>query len=303
MAPLQSTLSPENSLSARVPPMVWALDAFSKDFVRHARTAEAMQAHMPEGAIHPVYVLSETVFLNRGYSSFLRAALKPRAHKNLVAVLDHELLSSLRRTGCLRPPRVLVESSADASLCTQRLLRYAKHIGARLVGIGASGRSPLSRWFTGSFAETLISGSRLPLLITGPKQGASLKIPTVFVLPTDFNPSRRIEFTELLEIAAKKKISLHLVHDETETAKAEAQHWMTAACERGVELRFVSAAVRTSAAKFIVAYARQIENKNSPFIAIFGNRGLASNDGWLPARLTRDLIRSSPYPLYLWSTV
>lgn len=296
-------------------PIVWALDAFSKDFETHAKTASAIRAHSPESSIHPVYVLSEAMFSGRGYSSFLRAALKPRAHQNLLAVLDHELLEPMRREGHVQMPRVLVESSADASLCTGKLLRYAKRIGAHLVAIGTHGRSRLSRWFAGSFAETLTRESSLPLLITGPKQQRDLHRPHALIVPTDFCHADRAAFGQILAIAREKNLSVHVVHRsvqpfdewistglhtigggwvsfETMMSRFEngadsADEWLEMARRCDVEMRIEN--FRESSTEAILDYAKRLEGA-SPLIALLNSsRGSG----------LRDLVRSSPYPLYV----
>lgn len=308
------------------PPVVWALDAFSKDFETHSRTARALRAHAPESDIHPVYVLSEQVFSDRGYSSFLRAGLKPRAHHNLMALLEHELLVEVNRSGFVRGPRVLVESTADASLCVGKLLRYAKRIGASVIGLGTSGRSHLSRWFAGSFAETLFRESPLPLLVAGPRQNVNLKQPRSVILPTDFRSEDRPRFEALLKLAASKDLTLHLFHrsqtsfepwvfggadvlgenwvsiealfsDEPTAAAREAKDWINLAADAGVDTRLASPHPRDSFAEAIIDYALKLEGA-SPFIALL-NASARSTSGGLPARLTRDLIRSSPFPLFM----
>ena len=311
--------------TAGPPPVVWAIDAFSKDFETHLRTALAIRAHSPESQIHPVYVLSEDVFSNRGYSNFLRAALKPRAHHNLIAVLNHELLKPIRASGSLHVPRVLVEATANASACTRKLLRYAKRVGAEVVAIGSHGRSRLSRWFAGSFAETLLNESTLPLLITGPEHKIdSAEKPGALVMPTRLLASERAAFEHFLKLASVRDIPVHLVcpsdHPIDEWLKAgthllgggwvsvealffnqrdladEAVQWREIADRAGVRVQIASDSgpevdlTADSWAESIVDYARKL---SSPVIALSSTDGRA-----LPSGLTRDLIRSSPFPLY-----
>jgi nucleotide-binding universal stress UspA family protein len=305
-------------------PVVWALDAFSRDFEIHARTAHALRAQAPESAIHPVYVLSDAVFSARGYSSFLRAALKPRAHRNLEAVLDHEFLIPLRRAGVLQTPRVLVEPSADASVCTNRLLRYACRIGADLIGIGTSGRSSVSRWFAGSFSETLIGESSLPLLVTGPKQIRHSAPTRALLLPTDFQPSDRPAFESVLRFAVRKKLPLYFVRhgfqtsellirngsyllgggwasvdalsiDDEEGPANEADEWRRLAENLGVHVTMTADGFGDAASETILNIAHTLDN---PLIVLLKHRP-SDQRGWLPAGLARDLIRASPYPIYI----
>lgn len=298
--------------------VVWALDAFSKDVESHARTAHAIRAHAPDCEIQPVYVLSEDVFSARGYSSFLRAALKPRARHNLLALLEHDLLAEVKKSGLLRTPRILVETSAEASRCTGKLLRYAKRKGATCVAIGTHARGALSRWFAGSFAETLIRESRIPLLIAGPRQQDSLRPPRALVVPTDFHPDDREAFEDLVRLARRRELALHLFHHaptsfETWTAASlitdtwvsvdaffdedevqEAKRWLKTTTDAGVETHLTTPPPdHDSFTEALLDYARGL-GEIGPVIAM-----LNATSAGLPARLTRDLIRTSPYPLYI----
>ncbi len=320
-------LSIGDELNSGASPVIWALDAFSMDFANHARTAAAIRAYAPESPIHPVYVLSQDVFSSRGYSSFLRAALKPRAHGNIRAIMEHELLNEIRRSGALQAPRVLVESSAEASLCTGKLLRYAKRVGAQLVGIGTKGRSSLARFFTGSFAETLLRESEIPLLVTGPKMTGELKSPKTIVLPTDFQAHDRAAYKNLIQLAQQKEISVHLFHrsshpldtwvqsgvqmlggswisvaasycDDDRLNLQEANEWLRIARDRGVTAKLATESFRESTAEAIVDYASKLESE-STLIALLKDTRLLPNHGWLPESLTHDLIRMSHWPLYI----
>ncbi len=299
------------------PLVVWALDAFSKDFESHARTAQAIRAHVPDCDIQPVYVLSEEVFSGRGYSSFLRAAIKPCAHQNLMALLQHELLAEVRRDGIVKQPRVLIESSADASKCCSKLLRYAKRKSVSLVAIGTHARSAITRWFAGSFADTLIRESKIPLLISGPKQRPDLCHPKAIIVPTDFHPVERESFSDLLQVAHTRGLTLHLFHraaapfdswaqasllGETwisvnqlfdEEKSKEARTWLAMATSADVDTRISAPIMRDSFCEALLDYARLLDAA-CPVIAM-----LNSAPAGLPARLTRDLIRTSPYPLLI----
>ena len=306
-------------LQTAVPAVVWAVDAFSKDFATHARTACAIRAHAPESEIHPVYILSEEMFSGRGYSGFLRAALRPRAHHNLQALLEHELLADLKRSGVCRRPRVLIEPSANASLCTGKLLRYAKRIGAELIAFGSTGKRGISRWFAGSFSETLMTETDLPLLIAGPHQQHQVNASRAMIVPTEFRRQDRAAFEALLRIATRRGLALHLIYraepaledlisgggalltdswisidalfDNLEgPSSIEAKDWLRLATEAQVETRLSSPLSQDSFCEAVLDYARKLE-AFAPVIALLTPE--------LPGRLTRDLIRSSPYPLFV----
>ena len=234
-----------------------------------------------------------------------------------MAAFDHERLAELKHSGRLQTPRVLLESSADASKCTGKLLRYAKRRRAQLIAIGTHARGALSRMFTGSFAETLINESPIPLLIAGPHLKVDLQSPKAILLPTDFTPADRESFTELVRIASQRDWTIHILYREfvpmdtwagasllgetwasvdpvigAEKARA-AKDWLQLAIDFGVDTRMTSLDVRDSFCEALLEYAHELDGAG-PIIAMLN----ATCTG-LPARLTRDLIRSSPYPLYI----
>lgn len=306
-------------------PVVWALDAFSKDFDVHFKTAHAIALHAPGRLIHPVYVLSEEVFQDRGYSSFLRPALKTLAHRNMMAVLNHDALWDLRKAGAFHDPEVLIESTADASACALQLLRYADDVNAELIALGTQAKSLMARFFAGSFAESVLSQAHRPVLVIGPHQSRDLHLTDTVVLPTDFQPSHRHGFDGLLEIAQAHDLKLYLLQktpesidtwiqnvaqawggalppleefydDDDESRAREAISWIQKAHELGVEAHVVTDGVNESSASAIIDYATQLKDA-SPTIAM-----LQDPTNWLTSTVLRDLIRASPFPLYVAGT-
>ena len=274
------------------PSVIWALDAFSEDFESQARTVNAIRTHRPDCDIQPVYLLSEQSFSERGYSCFLRAALKPRAYHNLVALLENEGLAEVRASGALRSPRVIVEATSEVSVCVGKLLRYANRSQSRLIAIGTHARSALARFFRASFAETLIHESSLPLLVSGPRQRHVLDSPKALLIPTDFKPCDRGAFAELVRLAQERDLTLHLIHKIPATL--ETNHWIKLAAESRTDLILSTQNDRTPFCEGLLDYANQLSGAD-PVIAILNARcGVG-----LPVRLTRDLIRLSPYPLLM----
>ncbi len=319
-------------------PVVWALDAFAKNLDVHFKTAQAIALHAPQSLIYPVYVLSEEAFAERGYSCFMRPALKSLAHKNMMAILDHDGLWEFRKAGVFQDPTVLIESSADAALCAQALLRYAFELQANFVAIGMHGRSLVARWFAASFSESILHESRIPVLVSGPHQSSDLHPSNLIVLPTDFHPSRREAFEDLLKIAKERELSIHLLQRPAETLDAwiqslahpwgggwtgfddaidddqsaltqEAVTWLQRAHQLGVTVHVITENFRESAAEAIIDYAKSLEGpdkRSSPTIALLQDHpqgaealGAETTSSWLNSDVLRDLIRVSPYPLYV----
>jgi nucleotide-binding universal stress UspA family protein len=312
-------ISPSNAVSTSLfaHPVVWALDPFSNDFASHARTAEAIRTIAPYAPIQPVYVLNEETFENRGFTSFLKPALKSMAFKHLKEFLQADDFESIRKHASIQTPRVIVEPTAS--------LKYAKRLNAQMIAIGTHGGHALTRYLGGSFSDVLMHENSLPVLITGPKQAQVMGQPKTVIFPTDFSAPCRDAFDHVLAIAASSGAELHLFHKNLHPLDAivqtgvhmlgggwvsvesyfhtlpvehekEGEAWLKMAEAAGVRAHLVREDDPESTADAIVQYANSLTNA-SPLIAMVVQAGPLSS--WLLGSVTRDVIRNSPYPVYL----
>src|SRR5207237_3593679 len=65
-------------------------------------------------------------------------------------------------------PAVLVESSGSSVRSAEALAEYGRQVGADVILAGSHGRSGIRRLFLGSFAETLVTHSKVPVMVVGP---------------------------------------------------------------------------------------------------------------------------------------
>lgn len=301
--------------------IIWAFDAFSDDLELQSQTAHAIRCHAPDAVIYPVYILSEDAFSAKGFSSFLRAALRPRAKHALEDLLKLETFDICRSQ--IRAPKILVEKSASRLLCAKKLLRYAKKIDAKFIAIGTHGRRLFSRFARSRFAETLLLESTLPVLVSGPKQLLSRTSGAAVIVPTGFDAAEEEAFYKLLCDAKLSQVSLHLIHrrdcardslwscglhtwgggwmpvesffDEScANERDRASKWLSLARENGVEARLVPENFRESISETIIDYAKKLEGA-SPLIALLGSCAKKAD----VRILMRDLIRASPFSLYV----
>ena len=303
-------------------PVVWAIDAFPDQLGLHAKTASVLREMFPQSEIHPVYVLSEEAFTDRGFTAFLKPALKPMALKAINSLLEETQCFDFRK------PRVLTEASASRTACARKLLRYTKKIGAGHIVLGSHARRSLSRFLVGSFSEEILDHSPVPIIIAGPQTQLISAPPTAVIFATDFTPSCASGFTQILNLAASLNADLHLFHkgdpddielepvntigmdmfgsgwvslesyidQHTSDYRYDADECVRRAEELGVTTRLILQNFREPTAEAIVEYARNLDDP-SALIAMVSQTGPVASA--FLGSVTRDVIRTSPFPVYL----
>lgn len=315
----------ENEDTSQIPlgPVLWAVDAYPEEADLHRRTAMIIENVFPDTPIHPVYVLSEESFTDRGFSDFLSPSLKPMALRALTSLLSEIGLPEFQKN--LRKPRVLVEGSASLAACAHRLLRYAKRIGAGRIVLGSHGKRPLARFLVGSFSEVILDHSPVPILIAGPKTVSLSTTPNLIVFPTDFSPICQHAYTEVLYLAKALKAQIHLFHKTMSTMdpflqggvqifgggwvsvepymfeppkdhESEADTWIKRAELEGVTAHYINENFGEPTSDAIVKYLRNLKETSS-LLAMVSQTGPVASA--LLGSITREVIRESPSPVYL----
>lgn len=315
------------------PPVVWAVDAFPDDLDLQVKTATALQAAFPKSPIHPVYVLNEDTFIDRGYASYLKPALKPMAFKATLRILSETHLTHAKK------PRILNSSSTSRVTAARRLLRYAKKIGASTIAVGSHARRGLPKFFAGNFADELIEAAEIPILIAGPRaiephieirSDVKASANRAIVFPTDFSPACESAFERFLNLAEELKAELHILHRETYTVdpyaqigmstmgagwvsmealpeaeyserieemhRADFERWRKRAEERSVAIRLISQNFGEPIAEAIVGYVESLHG-TSVMLAMVSQTGPVAAS--LLGSITHDVIRLSPCPIYV----
>lgn len=302
-----------------LPPIVWAIDAFPTDDDIHLRTAEMIAGCFAGAPVHPVYVLAEESFADRGFSNFLRPALKPMALKALGSLIRET--RELR----FRKPRVLMETSASRPACARKLMRYAERIGARMIALGTHERRGFSRFLAGSFSEAVISNSRCPVILSGPHMSHVAARPRLVIFPTDFSEACKRALPDVFKLARSMGAEIHFFHKElhlvdplvqsgvnllgggwvsvepymSQPADAhtrEADEWCLRAKGEGLTARYIGENFREPTSSAIVEYART-HSRFSPILALVPQTGPVASR--FLGSVTRDVIRTSPCPVYL----
>lgn len=184
--------------------VIWAIDPFES----HKETSQAiieffrLFSERYSAHIEPVYVFSPESFN-------LPLQLSDAWHKQYEPQLKKALDFALKGAGLARP-KIIRQQSRSQRAAIQSLLAHAKTSGADLIVTGTHGRSGLDRLLMGSFAETLLLQSKIPVLVIHP--GWKAKPVDKILYPTDFGKRSKDMLKRVIGIAQAWDAELVIHH-------------------------------------------------------------------------------------------
>jgi nucleotide-binding universal stress UspA family protein len=188
--------------------IIWSIDAFEEKEDLQSKAARVLGVFQNKtfAQIEPVFVLGSTE-LNWpvDYSTDWMKDFQT----NLRGHLEDVLLTS--GFPHILSPKILIEPLASTSAAVENLLEYAYKENADLIIVSSHGRKGLDRFFLGSFAETLLVHSKIPVLVIG----AGIKIEPHFsriLFPTEFGEFSREVFRRTVSAAKQMNATIMLYH-------------------------------------------------------------------------------------------
>jgi len=178
--------------------VLWAVDAFAQDKKLQFATFKALAklTESSEATIEPVCVLSpdqlkvpSQAFEGTGKEYKLEAEARL---ERWVKELKNPRLGK---------PTLLFQKKYSINQTASTLLNYARENKVDLIGIGTHGRTAVERFFIGSFAETIVLQSTVPVFIVNAKSPATKKISKI-LFPTDFSAVSREAYGRVIDLAA-----------------------------------------------------------------------------------------------------
>src|SRR5262249_51996130 len=109
------------------------------------------------------------------------------------------------------PITILVSPDLSLRGAVRTLLAYAEQSGADLIAVSAMARKGISHFLLGSFAETLIFESEIPIFLVSPKMVLPKKFETI-LFPTDLSPSSKKVLGIVCETARNQNAKIVLFH-------------------------------------------------------------------------------------------
>jgi nucleotide-binding universal stress UspA family protein len=244
--------------------------------------------------------------------------------KRFVPAVEAEVSNYLKGMDlpALKEPRVLVHHGVSIHSAVDALLKYAGDVKAEWVLTASKGRSGLRRMALGSFAESLLTRSPVPVWVFGHGKPVSLDTQRI-LFATDFSDLSKAAFEQVIGQAQKLGSSVTLFHcinlpetmvsgagamgvsscfpideylkDQTEWARLKVAEWTKSAKVKGVTVDFVIKQVVPNIANAIVFEAG---------LARAGVIALASKSGPIGASLlgsnARQVIRQSECPVWVY---
>lgn len=195
--------------------IVWAIDPSqnpkdSKNLIKEMK----IWAEVFGCQIQPVSVFAKSILT---LPSELSLPLRSPWHKNFEEVAQQALTKFLKQVSFkeLLPPEIITVPSASSRSMAKALANYAHRNKSLLIFVNTSASKKWRPFTLGSFSETLISISRIPVLAISPKAHISRKLPTI-LFPTDFSRNSRNALMNLIPWAKKFKSKI-VIYNQIET--------------------------------------------------------------------------------------
>lgn len=188
--------------------IIWALDPFSK----HQGDLSSWQNYIiglakASGAkVEPVYILSpDGLNWSGDFSGHWVKRYEPLARAAAQASL------SAFPTDIMLPLKVLVNPKMSLRRDVAAMSKYAKQQKAICVLVQTQSRKGLERWVLGSFAESMLLHSKVPVVAMNPHAKAPTHVSRV-LFPTDLSAASKRAFKSLVSLCKLWQAELVICH-------------------------------------------------------------------------------------------
>jgi nucleotide-binding universal stress UspA family protein len=188
--------------------IIWAIDAFEDNKDLNRKMAETLISlrGTTEADIEPLYLLRENEILLPTYE----VPSWVSDHSKTAEALFKEVLADYH-LDFLLPPKVIPHASASHAGAAETLCAYAKKTNADMIVVGSHGREGFQRFLLGSFAESLLMDSCVPVLVIGAHSTKTSRPKNIF-FPTEFGDHSKENFKHVLNLAKLLRAEITLFH-------------------------------------------------------------------------------------------
>ena len=188
--------------------VIWAMDAFEDNKEINQKMADYMtRLFETTGAeIEPVYLLRENEIVLPTYE----VPSWVSDHSRTAESLFKEVLSDYNMP-FLKDPKVLPHAAQSHAGAAETLSHYAVKSHTDLIVVGSHGRQGFQRFLLGSFAESLLLQSEIPVCVVG-HQTTKMSSPKKILFPTEFGEHSKDNFRHLINFAKSLNSEILLLH-------------------------------------------------------------------------------------------
>ncbi|MGE0526596.1 MAG: universal stress protein [Bdellovibrionales bacterium] len=189
--------------------VVWAVDALeSPEHHTYAMHLLGALVRPTNAKVYPVYILSSPYAqIESMPPTDFEQAFQALAEKRLLELVNQSDLTGIAQG------KVLVNRSGSIRKDVQCLVEHAKKAGADAIVVATHARKGLSRFFLGSFAETLAMYSPIPIITINPESKVRERISNI-LFPTTFHSRLRPGFERAVQLAKALDARLTLYYKE-----------------------------------------------------------------------------------------
>ena len=206
--------------------IIWSVDIYEKDATiqKSGLKLLAKWAAANKAVIEPVFVLSPLSLrlgIDRSVKVDVANFQKPAEQ------LMQEFINSCENVELARG-KILLCQEYSIKENVRTLLSYAQSPQVLTIAAATHARSGIKRFWLGSFVETLLLQSRLPLLTYNPQTGPSDKLKDI-MLPTTFSEEDEGMFDKVLEQCRNfsAQLSLYYIIPDVESAYPIGAHYFS----------------------------------------------------------------------------
>ncbi|OFY98421.1 MAG: hypothetical protein A2070_02605 [Bdellovibrionales bacterium GWC1_52_8] len=200
--------SAKNPVARKSRKIVWALDAFERAGALQRNAIRTLQLMSKSFSLEilPVFILQEQLAgPSLEFSPVWIGHYRSAAEQGL-----RRILQNVKIPGLL-PPRILPHTSTSTTAGATSLIQFALKQKAELILTNTHSKSGLKRMFLGSFAESLLLRSPIPVLTVGPHYRSVPDFRRI-LFPTEFGTESFQVFKRLVAEAAQLKSEVILLH-------------------------------------------------------------------------------------------
>ncbi|WP_374073354.1 universal stress protein [Bdellovibrio bacteriovorus] len=188
--------------------IIWAIDAFEDNKELNQKMADYI-THLHEvtnADIEPLYLLRENEIVLPTYE----VPAWVTDHSRTAESLFREVLSDYNLP-FLQEAKVIPHASQSHAGAAETLSNYAMKTKADMIVVGSHGRQGFQRFILGSFAESLLLQSEVPVCVVG-SHATKTKTTKNILFPTEFGEHSKENFRHVLNLAKNLKAEIVLLH-------------------------------------------------------------------------------------------